>query len=347
MGQPLDFVAARPPTLLTKGTYTGLFYELDGVHQPSSGFFTLSLTASRAFSGKMLVDGGAYGFSGRFDTNNQAQFQVARSRKSPLLVRLQIDSTVPEVYGTVTDGNWLAELSADHAFSSSGNPATNYVGVYNLSIPGDDDSGDCFLGDGFASLTIDFNGAIHLSGELADGTRFSQASHVSQNGQCPLYVSLYAGKGSLVSWLTFSNFPSSTLGGDLIWIKPAIVSSKFYAAGLTNQTLAVGSSFIGPIPSHGHQQLSFNNAVVTLQGGNLPAPITYTVGSSNSASATGALSLKWDSISGLVRGSFLHPATGKTTPIHGVLLQSQAVARGYFLGVNQSGSFTLQQQPED
>ena len=182
-----------------------------------------------------------------------------------------------------------------------------------------------------------------MSGKLADGTHFSQGSRISKNGQWPLYVALYGRKGSIMSWITFSNFPATTLGGELVWFKPASPHSKFFTAGLTNQSSTIGSSFVGPIPSHGRQQLNFRNAVVVFEGGDLPSAITNAeVGTV--FSGTNRLKLKWDSISGLVRGSFTHPLTGKNTTLRGVVLQNQGTARGYFLGTTQSGSFELKQQ---
>ena len=45
---------------------------------------------------------------------------------------------------------------------------------------------------------------------------------------------------------------------------------------------------------------------------------------------------------GLLKGSFVHPATGKKVSINGVVLQKQNEARGFFLGTNKAGAFLLQ-----
>jgi hypothetical protein len=45
----------------------------------------------------------------------------------------------------------------------------------------------------------------------------------------------------------------------------------------------------------------------------------------------------------LVTGSILNPANkNQTIPIHGILLQDQTNARGWFAGTNQSGAFLLE-----
>ncbi len=337
--QSISFSGARLSVSPAKGTYNGLFSELNADRQASSGSLTLTVTAGGAFSGKLLLDGGGYAFQGRFDLNGSAQIQVARGHKSPLTLALQIDSDGSEVYGTATDGNWLAKLSADHVISD---PATNYVGVYTLVIPGHPDLGNGALGEGYATIAVDFRGAIRMNGELADGTRFNQTSRISNNGEWPLYVPLYGGRGLLTGWIGFTNFPATSLGGELVRLKPNQRGAKYYASGLTNQTSAFGSSFTGPIQSHGQRWLNFSNAVLVLEGGNLTDSMTNVVSGHNSTvSSNTVAALKWNTISGLVRGSFTHPVTGKDTLLQGVLVQNQNRACGYFLGTNQSGSFRL------
>jgi hypothetical protein len=45
---------------------------------------------------------------------------------------------------------------------------------------------------------------------------------------------------------------------------------------------------------------------------------------------------------GLISGSFANPASEKQTiKFNGMILQGQTNAQGYFLGTNQSGTFTL------
>jgi Divergent InlB B-repeat domain len=325
--------------IAANGVYNGLFSETNGVRQPSAGFFTLSLANTGAFSGNVSLDGGTHSFSGRFDVSGKSQLQVRRGSKPALTVSLEINFEAQEIHGTVSDGNWTAELFADRAYSKA---ATNYLGVYTMVISGDDSATD-FLGDGIATLWIDFFGTIHLTGTLADGTHFNRSVKISRNGLWPFYVPLYGNKGSIMSWICFSNQPASSLGGDLIWFKPAKSSGKFYPVGFTNQTSAIGSSFWGPGPSNGRLQLNFTNGVLILAGGNLPSALTNTLDNSGTAGGTSRVGLKWNVIDGSVSGSFVHPATGRSTSLRGVLLQNQNVARGHFLGTNQSGSFILYQ----
>jgi hypothetical protein len=322
------------------GVYGGLFCETNGVCWQSAGLFNLKLAPSGVFSGRISLAGRAYSFSGRFDIYRQSRIVVQRGRQTPLTISLHLNSAENEVLGTVEDGSWLAELAAPHAYSSSSGVAFDYWPIQTLVIPGGD-SGLDSLGDGYATLWIDFYGTIRMWGKLADGTAFTCSTKILQNGQWPLYVPLYRNKGLMLGWMTFSNQPASGPGGDLIWFKPANSTGKFYPAGFTNQTSAVGSPFHTPDWVRGFGKQSFTNGVLVLTGGNLPVAMTNVLDGATASSANGIF-LKWDPISGAVSGSFIHPATGRGISLNGVWLQNENVVRGFFLGTNQSGLFLLQ-----
>jgi hypothetical protein len=52
--------------------------------------------------------------------------------------------------------------------------------------------------------------------------------------------------------------------------------------------------------------------------------------------------LKTNKTTGVISGRFANPDNPKQTiKVNGVILQGQTNAQGYFLGTNQSGTFTL------
>lgn len=70
-------------------------------------------------------------------------------------------------------------------------------------------------------------------------------------------------------------------------------------------------------------------------------PITLT----NSATETNKLKLTVTKSTGVISGTMANPANPKQTiAIHGVILQDQTNAQGYFPGTNQSGQFLLTPQ---
>jgi len=56
---------------------------------------------------------------------------------------------------------------------------------------------------------------------------------------------------------------------------------------------------------------------------------------------TSRLAVQINRLSGLITGSFLNPATHKTSAIKGVLLQKQVFGAGFLLGTNQGGTAYL------
>src|SRR6185312_9959617 len=100
-------------------------------------------------------------------------------------------------------------------------------------------------GDSYATVSVASTGKLKLTGSLADSTKFSQSAVASANGQWPLYVSLYAGQGQLLGWLTFAN---GGVAGDVNWIKNAIATARFFPAGFNFDPHAFGSKFHATFP---------------------------------------------------------------------------------------------------
>ena len=346
------------PFLALPGTYSGLFMDTSNVTEAGSGFFTLDLMTSGAFSGKITLPGGPHSFSSNFDVGGQVQFTI-RAKPEPLTVNLQLnisDPTSEQITGTISNAIWAAELTADRAvFSAKTNKATNYEGQYTLAIPGNTNDSTSPGGFGWAALTISSAGAISMNGSLADGTAISQSSlSVTKDGRWPLYAPYKSppttNVGAVFGWMTFSNSPASTLGGPLYWFRPAGATPKAYPGGFTNLAVPViGSrlSLADDAPA-----LLLTNGQAILEGGTLlPSVLTndVTINSKNVLEVTSTnylMSLKLTTngaSAGKVGGSFDYPGTGKKadTTISGVVLQQQNEAVGYFLRTNESGTFLL------
>ena len=115
------------------------------------------------------------------------------------------------------------------------------AGNYTMTLLGTNDG---TLGPNygsFARVTVAPNGKVRLTGLLSDGTLINQTAPISTNGGWPLYVSLYAGKGSLSGWINFANLPASRLNGTVSWIKTGTYG-PYYAKGFTNDMSALGSA---------------------------------------------------------------------------------------------------------
>ncbi len=95
------------------GTYSGLFYPAGGATQSSSGYLTATLGNKGAgtYSAHLLLDGGGYSFSGRFDANGQSQTVVNRPGKTPLnaTLHLDLDPADGRMTGQIKGEGWQSD----------------------------------------------------------------------------------------------------------------------------------------------------------------------------------------------------------------------------------------------
>jgi len=331
------------PFIPVAGTYQGLFYVTNNVAPQSSGAFSAIVTSNGTFTAKLQLGSLSYAFAGQFSLTGQSSISIARPGLSRLTLQLQLGLLDGTLTGQVSDGHWTAELMADPVTYSKASPAPQ-AGKYTLVIPGIDNSSTQPGGDGVGSATVDVAGNVSFSGVLADGTSFTSAARVTSQGQWPFYAPLYAGKGSIIGWLTFGT--NGDISGQVQWVKPAQPTTPYYRAGFTNTTGAVGSVYR---LTNNQPVLGFTYGQVFLARGNLPASFTDQIEFGNQNQIVDltdkkpALSLTTST--GLLTGSIVDSLTGKLISVKLVVLQNQQVAAGFFLGSSQSGKVILSPVP--
>jgi uncharacterized repeat protein (TIGR03803 family) len=329
--------------------YNGLFAPTNATRQQTnSGAITFTVTSAGVLSGKLTIGSSTPSLTGQFNPAGAATITTPRKGLSTLTTTLQLDFAGQTAAGSVTDGNFVAQVIADLDVFSATHKATNYQGQYTLIIPGTDDPNVGPFGTSYGTVTVGLTGTITFAGSLADGTSVGPiTSVVSQDGLWPFYLPLYGGRGSLWGWNYFTNHTIIS-APYASWIN-ATNSTKaaVYRSGFTNEQAAIIGSFY---TSTNKPLLSLTNAQVILEETSPPFSITdqITLASNNAIKVTNAagktnkltLTIK---TSGLITGSFLNPANAKQTiQVNGVLLQNQTNAQGYFLGTNQSGTFLLE-----
>ena len=215
------------------------------------------------------------------------------------------------------------------------------AGRYTLIVPGD--SGDTASqpgGDSFGTVTVDAGANVKFSGTLADGTKVSQTAPLSKNDWWPLYVPLYSGSGSILSWVIFVDSSEASFTGVFTWIKPALPNATFYTNGFTVQREFSGSSYRPPTNSL-DRVLTFTAGRTQFSAGNLAEPFANEVmladNSKVSNSGTNKLTLSISLSSGLFSGSVTPPGATRSFSFRGALHQKQNYGSGFFLGTDQSG----------
>lgn len=346
------------PFLTVTGAYHGLFFNTNQVDQQSSGYAALTVTPFGAFSGYLLMGPARLTVSGRFHLDGTAQVNVSRQGwTTPISLDLTLggEAGSPEIRGVVSGNSvWTATLLAFRAPFDGKTRIAPSAGRYTLVLPGVPGSQMEPGGDGYLAVSVARNGQIQASGNLADAATVLRTTPLLANNYWPLYVPMYEGKGSLMGWLWFTNV-SPSLRGELNWIRPPVVSAKRYPGGFVELIDVLGSAYHAP--GAGKNQLTYTNAEFIAIGGNLPAAGPGTVGALTNdfqfgrnnrvfqAPAGSKLAITFNPENGLFGGSVRDTNSNRTLSFTGAVLPEWEVARGYFLGTNQSGRILLQPSP--
>lgn len=335
----------------TKATYNGLFSQAEGtnsvVNNLSSGFLTVSLRESGAFTGSLYIGGGSsapggkFPLQGQFDANGKKTLIISRTRlnRGPLTVALEYaPSGQTEILtGQVSATNWTALLVAYQAYSSQPPQAGKYT--LQLRTPAADNGPG---GIGIGRVSVSLTGKLGFSGKLPDNTTLSQSLSLCKGGRWPLYASLYSSKGSILGWVEFDG--ANSLNGEIGWTKPAMPNAKYYNRGLTNVVDLLGFSY-NP-PRTGTRPLNFIKGLVVFSGGPLGKPFTNSVTLSTSgnvnANTSSALKFKINALTGQFSGTAELPGLGGHLPVSGAIFQSPLnQGYGFFLANGQSGAVLL------
>jgi hypothetical protein len=333
------------PFVAINGSYSGLFYEANGVAQQSSGLFTATTTKSGSFTVKLQLGSVRYSKTGKFDALGTARITVTSPGRGSIDVGLQMDSA-DRMIGTVSSATWTAGLLANRAVFNAKTNRAALAGQYTFVIPGMEDETSQPAGDGYGTASIDAGGSVRLAGSLADGTKFSQTTILSQDGRWPFYVPLYSGQGSILSWVAAANSSDANLSGDLTWTKPVVPTAKFYSGGFQMKADLTGSRY-SPA-GNGRKVINLSEAQVLLSRGNLAqdmvSPIVLRSDNRVTDTSSNKLHMTFTLSTGLFRGTLLNPSNSKPISFSGVVMQNENSGSGYFLGTNQSGKVVLGQR---
>jgi hypothetical protein len=340
----LTFPTGTPPTnivsaAVTKGTYYGLFYDTNGVTATNAGYVTITTTEKGHFSARLLLQGTGLAASGTF-TNGHTSRPIHRGSVTYTL-SLQLDDTGNVITGQLTGAGRTAELEADRFTFNARTNVYSGAGTYNFLIPPPEDVTNAPSGSGFGIALVGANGSVSAAGWLADGTKFTQRTFVSPQGFWPFYAAPYSGRGIVLSW---QQFASNHVGGELIWIKQPNVHNKAYPGGFTNDVMVSGSKFTAaaagsPVVDwpNGRAQLILSGAGIGIHTNEV------SIDAKNRITNLGGLPLNLNVIpsSGAFRGSVRDTGAGRTITIQGLLLQDSNAGAGYFLNQNQAGAVYL------
>lgn len=342
-----------------KGIYNGLIVPYEFVAE-YSGFFQITIGSSHRFYGWMNVGDRSYPLRGRFNEQGMAGLDIYRrdwddchcyySLRHIWSVDLQLNPGTDEIEGFADNvrHGWSTSLFGYRGHGAPDGRSPD-EGRYTMRLPGSGDSSVAPGGEGYGVVNVTSRSNVRMYGALADGTAYSRSASVSTNGWWPFYLPLSSGRGTLIGWLRFALYDEGDVVGDLYWVKPRLDSRRYYPNGFEGNVAAVGSRYTAPFSSA--LALNWTDGVFRLEGGNLAGPaansITMLPGGKISDSGGDITNLKYSFSrgTGVFRGKFMHPDTGRLVSFAGVLDQWQAVGGGYFLGLDQAGLVRLEANP--
>jgi hypothetical protein len=319
-----------------KGTYNGLFATGTPATE-SAGFCTLTLTSKGAYTGTIQLAGKRYSFKGTFNLTD-SDTSITHGGTNSITAHFTLDPSgnSDHLTGTITDGNWIASLDSRRPVFNGQNP---FAGNYTVIIPGVAGSQTAPQGYGYGTLKIDATGKAKFVGFLADGTAVSQSATISQDGDWPLFGSLYHGQGLLWAQMTIDTSQAANdIRGPLSWLK-AQQNGKFYPGGFDVEVTGIGSVY--QKPAAGTRIIDLSSGTVSFAGGNLNNPFanSITIDTNNKVANQSAnkLAMTFATATGLFQGKATSP-DGQNVSYRGAAFQKGNKAYGYFLGTDQSGS---------
>jgi hypothetical protein len=345
----VNVVATNDPgpiiTAARAGTYNGLFYEEEQVRQSSAGSLAVTVTTGKSYTGRLQIGSGRYSFRGVLDAQSRGSNVILRTgaRSLQLEFRLGKDAEVDQVFGRLGDGTWTSSLWGERATFNKLNILTPLATKYTVVLPGQNEDGSLPAGNGYGTVTVSTSGKVTFVGTLADGTKISQSVSLGKHALWPLYVPLYSGRGSLLSWISFTNQANCDLQGAGNWIKPGDPIARYYPTGFADQFDIVGSVYAGP--ATGGHLLKFTSGQIMFAGGEVNPIfsnlISLGLGDQVTNLSSNRLTLKFAVANGTFTGSVTDPSNNKSMAFKGAVLQKLNAGYGFLLGTNRSSEVLI------
>jgi hypothetical protein len=222
--------------------YRGLFSESSGAEFGRSGSISINTTRQGRYFGRASLGDKIVPFHGKFDANGAGATAFTSKSTGTVTFNLQVVTTDNNVItGTVGGDGWAADFIADRdVFNRKSNPAP-FAGSYNITFPGPNDGNSTHpQNDGTGTVTVNRAGLVTFKGVLGDGTKVTQSSIVSIDGDWPFYISLYGRGGEIMGWLNFDG--AGNVGGQTTWIKLPNSHSKSFPDGFQLNPVATGAA---------------------------------------------------------------------------------------------------------
>jgi hypothetical protein len=206
------------------GTYAALL-EGEAPDHRTRGSINLKLTASGAFTGKLMFGGLVHRLRGNFDAAGGAYISAKSGKRRFLNASLTMNfetRNIEVTAGFSEDENYFegrgTAIRADYDVDDA--PCA-FAGTYDLVLRTSGEESAPALAGQPGTLTIAPDGKATLQGTLGDGTSWKTSGYLRVDGNLPVYVRLTGGEGSLSGNLLFTADPQPAASGQLFLSTPS------------------------------------------------------------------------------------------------------------------------------
>jgi uncharacterized repeat protein (TIGR02543 family) len=336
------------PFIPVMGTYNGLV-TTDQPDVDHEGSFRATVSSWGSFSAQIYFGKQVFAFSGKFTGDGDYSTTINRSGTAYLIVlQLHVSDSSDQLTGTISDGAVTGTISADRwTWNARNNPAP--AGRYTVLIPGGETS-DQPQGAGWGNVTVTTSGSVIFVGRLSDGTSVSRATYLAKDRSWPLFV-WASGIESALGQISVEDIPgTSDMDGEITWYRRQS-PSRVYPNGFAMQSSFVASQFTAAPRGNNVLGLDLNdgNVAVAIGGGDTVGELDFTgtldqfnrfLADDDGSSMRFRMTLS--NASGMMSGTFVDPATGRTVAFQGIVFQKQDIAAGFWLGNSLSGFTVIQ-----
>ena len=347
MAEGLSFTANFVPNPFWehRGSFVGV---LSGAEPSNAGALRIQVGATGGFTGRLFYGKVAYSIAGTFDINGQAIVSIPRPTGGAISLGLTLDlsGATDQLTGTVNDNGAITTVTADRRDSAG---EAHEPGRFTVRISPDASASGAPVGNGYMMISTNDTGAARVAGTLADGRAFTANSIISKTGTVPIYVRLFSGTGAIAGSVTLADTATSDIAGTVRWFKPERPLDKYYPEAFASQNELTGSRYVRPVKGTPFIdfQTAANRGLLLLTQGNIDTQISQTL----EVAPDNRIALQLPSYTGLkvsvnpnngrFSGKFIHPSAGVRS-FSGVVSQKEHSGWGFFLGLDQAGSTSLQ-----
>lgn len=328
------------PFPATQGSYYALALETNTFRHDQSGMITLRVSSRGTYSGKAVIGGRAYPFSGVLDAKLASTTVILRKGANSFgLSFVMGGSASDQIAGSIIDGTNAIPFTGHRSIFHARSYPAPLVGAWTWALPGATNVGAAPEGWSYGTVKVDADGFGTFAGVMADGSRLSWKTPLSPRGRWPAFASLYSGGGSVMSWLTLTNQSTNHIRGDVVWTKPPLAKARLHPDPFTHRAPSIGSRYVAPVGEM-KRSMDIEHGFVIWSGGNLSDPVTtaFSWNTKNKVTDAGTnrLSLSFSQTTGLFKGTVDVPKFESRWMFGGVVLQQRNIAVGFAAGTNRT-----------